>query len=49
MPQNKQLQQTELWHIDRWYRTEVRDGRRGIVIDGKFVELQRGDNRWAVP
>ena len=39
----------ELWHIDRWYRTEVRDGRRGIVIDGKFVELQRGDNRWVVP
>lgn len=39
----------ELWHIDRWYRTEVRDGRRGIVIDGEFVELQRGDNRWIVP
>jgi len=39
----------ELWHIDRWYRTEVRDGRRGIVIDGEFVELQRGDNRWVVP
>ena len=39
----------EMWHIDRWYRTEVRDGRRGIVIDGEFVELQRGDNRWLVP
>ena len=39
----------EIWHIDRWYRTEVRDGRRGIVIDGEFVELQRGDNRWVVP
>jgi hypothetical protein len=39
----------ELWHIDRWYRTEVRDGRRGIVIDGEFVELKRGDNRWLVP
>lgn len=39
----------ELWHIDRWYRTEVRDGRRGIVIDGQFVELERGDNRWLVP
>ena len=39
----------ELWHIDRWYRTEVRDGRRGIVIDGTFVELRRGDNRWVVP
>jgi hypothetical protein len=39
----------ELWHIDRWYRTEVRDGRRGIVIDGEFVELRRGDDRWIVP
>jgi hypothetical protein len=39
----------ELWHIDRWYRTEVRDGRRGIIIDGEFVELRRGDNRWVVP
>lgn len=39
----------ELWHVDRWYRTEVRDGRRGIVIDGEFVELRRGDNRWLVP
>lgn len=39
----------EIWHIDRWYRTESRDGRRGIVIDGEFVELKRGDNRWIVP
>ena len=39
----------ELWHIDRWYRTESRDGRRGIVVDGEFVELQRGENRWVVP
>ena len=39
----------EIWHIDRWYRTESRDGRRGIVIDGEFVELQRGENRWVVP
>ena len=39
----------EIWHIDRWYRTESRDGRRGIVIDGEFVELQREDNRWVVP
>ena len=39
----------EIWHIDRWYRTESRDGRRGIVVDGEFVELQRGENRWVVP
>lgn len=39
----------EIWHIDRWYRTEVRDTHRGIVVDGEFVELQRADNRWVVP
>lgn len=40
---------TELWHGDRWYRMEMRDGRRGIVKDGAFVELQRRDNRYYVP
>jgi hypothetical protein len=39
----------ELWHLDRWYRAENRDGRRGIVVDGEFVELRRGDNRWVIP
>jgi len=39
----------EIWHIDRWYRTEVRDGRRGIVVDSEFVELHKADNRWVVP
>ena len=39
----------EIWHIDRWYRAESRDGRRGIVIDGRFVELERRDNRFFVP
>ena len=39
----------ELWHIDRWYRAETRDGVRGIVMDGRFVELQRQGNRWIVP
>lgn len=39
----------EIWHIDRWYRAELRDGRRGIVINGEFVELQKTDNRWVVP
>lgn len=39
----------EIWHVDRWYRAETRDGRRGIVVDGEFVELQRGENRWVVP
>jgi hypothetical protein len=39
----------EIWHIDRWYRPETRDGHRGVVIDGNFVELERGDNRWKIP
>lgn len=39
----------EIWHIDRWYRTETRDERRGIVVDGEFVELRRTDGRWIVP
>lgn len=39
----------EIWHIDRWYRAETRNGRPGIVIEGEFVELKRGDNRWIVP
>lgn len=39
----------EIWHIERWYRTELRDGRRGIVIDGEFVELQQQDGRPVVP
>lgn len=39
----------EIWHLDRWYRAETRDGRRGIVVAGEFVELERGDNRWIVP
>jgi len=39
----------EIWHIDRWYRAESREGRRGIVIDGRFTELERRDNRFWVP
>jgi hypothetical protein len=31
----------ELWHSGRWYTVEKRDGRRGIVLDGRFVELQQ--------
>jgi hypothetical protein len=39
----------EIWHLDRWRRTEQRGEKRGIVIDGEFIELQRGNNRWVVP
>ena len=39
----------EIWHLDRWYRAESRDGRRGIILDGRFVELERRDNRFLVP
>lgn len=40
---------SEIWHNDRWYRIESRGNNKGIVIDGKFVELQKRDNRWLVP
>jgi hypothetical protein len=49
MRMNFEEHYSELWHIDRWYRTELRDGRRGIVVGGEFVELRRGDDRWIVP
>jgi hypothetical protein len=40
---------SELWHVDRWYRIESRDGRRGIVLNGMFVALRQDDNRLRVP
>lgn len=39
----------EIWHADRWHRVENRDGRRGIVLNGKFVELRKEKNRYYVP
>ncbi len=42
-------QYAELWHVDRWYRVEKREGRRGIVLNGVFVELKRESNRFIVP
>lgn len=39
----------EIWHVDRWYRVERRVDHPGIVVDGKFVELEKRDNRWVVP
>jgi hypothetical protein len=39
----------ELWHEDRWYRVQDRDGRRGIVLNGDFVELTTQKNRLIVP
>jgi hypothetical protein len=38
----------EIWHMDRWYRAEERDGRRGIVVDGEFREVRGIDNRLTV-
>ncbi len=35
----------EIWHEDRWYRIERRDGVRGIVVDGDFREVRNVDNR----
>jgi hypothetical protein len=40
---------SELWHVDRWYRIENRNGVRGIVLNGAFVELKRENNRFVVP
>jgi hypothetical protein len=39
----------EIWHRDRWYRAETREGKRGIVLDGRFVELRNEKNHWLVP
>ena len=39
----------EIWHIDQWYRVAERGDRRGIFIEGKFIELRQENNRWIVP
>jgi hypothetical protein len=40
---------SEIWHSDRWYRIDKRDDRRGITLNGAFVELELHDNRFVVP
>jgi hypothetical protein len=35
----------ELWFEDRWYRTEMREGVRGIVVQDRFREIKNIDNR----
>ena len=35
----------ELWYADRWYRVEKRDGQRGIVVDGEWLEVRNENNR----
>jgi hypothetical protein len=40
---------SEIWHADRWYRIEKRGARRGVVLNGEFVDLERRDNRLFVP
>jgi hypothetical protein len=39
----------EIWHIDRWYRLEKRDGENGIILNGVFAVLKREENRFVVP
>ena len=39
----------ELWHADRWYRLERRDGRHGILVDNRFIEVRREQGRFFVP
>jgi hypothetical protein len=36
---------SEIWHEDRWYPVEERDGSRGIVVDGEFLEIRNIGNR----
>lgn len=38
----------ELWHLDRWYRVEDRNGQRGVVVNGGFVELTNENNRLSI-
>jgi hypothetical protein len=40
---------TEIWHSDRWYRIEKREDRRGITLNGAFIELEQRNNRLVVP
>jgi len=35
----------ELWHADRWYRVEKRDGRQGIVVDGEWLDVRVENDR----
>ena len=35
----------EIWHQDRWYRVENREGTRGIVVEDEFREVDVVDNR----
>jgi hypothetical protein len=39
----------ELWHDERWHRGVVRDGVRGVVVDGEFQPVERSDKRLIVP
>ncbi|HEX7237785.1 MAG TPA: hypothetical protein VF405_12535 [Gammaproteobacteria bacterium] len=40
---------SEIWHADRWYRIEKRGERRGVMLNGEFVDLEQRDNRPFVP
>jgi len=39
----------DIWHIDRWYKLEKRDGATGIFMNGAFTVLKREKNRFVVP
>lgn len=38
----------EIWHSERWYRIENRDGVRGINVQGAFTEVRNIDNRLTI-
>ena len=40
---------SEIWHVDRWYRIEKLGSRRGVMLNGEFVDLEHRDNRPFVP
>lgn len=39
----------DIWHMDRWFRVETRDGLPGVFIDGQFVVLEMQNNQWRLP
>jgi hypothetical protein len=40
---------SEIWHVDRWYRIEKRGSRRGVMLNGEFVDLEQRGSRPVVP
>jgi hypothetical protein len=39
----------DIWYRDGWHRVEQRGEARGLLLDGRFVELKRQNGRLIVP